>query len=226
MKYLMYDHDRVSRRVWLVILFACRLAFSQQAIDESRVWRDFLNWLRKQPPVAGSVLIPNYRSQLVADGLPAPQADAYMSIVERLAHKRHIEITAIDFDKMYVAETPVYSKRPNAFLAGVASDLKPGAALDAAMGQGRNAIFLAGKGWDVTGYDISGEGPRLARARAATAGLRINTIQSTHQAFDFGRDRWDLIVLTYSWAPFDDPNFMHRISDGLRTGGLALVEDN
>ena len=213
-------------RLSLIFFLAGQSAFSQTAIDESEVWRDFLGWLRKQPPIAGSVLIPTYRSQLVGDGVPASLVDTYISSIQRLSRERRIEITAIEFDKMYVAGTPIYSKQPNAFLVGVVSGLKPGAALDAAMGQGRNAFFLAEKGWEVTGFDIAGEGLRLAGERAAAAGRHIHTIQATHRDFDFGRNRWDLIVLTYSWAPFDDPGFMRRISDSLKPGGLVVVEDN
>lgn len=44
--------------------------------------------------------------------------------------------------------------------------LKPGAALDAAMGQGRNALYLAQVGWNVTGFDVSEVGTAAARARA------------------------------------------------------------
>ncbi|MGO9010705.1 MAG: class I SAM-dependent methyltransferase [Bryobacteraceae bacterium] len=219
----MLQKRNMRGRFWLTLLFACRFVFSQGMIDESGVWHNYLDWLRKQPPGAG---IPDYRSHLAADGLPGPQAEAYISIVEKLAKERRLEIVAIDFDKYYVAETDNYSKQPNAFLVGIVSRLKPSTALDAAMGQGRNAVFLAEMGWDVTGFDIAGEGLRLARERAAKAGLKINTIQSTHQDFDFGRDRWDLIVLTYSWAPFDDPTFMRRLSDSLKPGGWVVVEDN
>jgi 2-polyprenyl-3-methyl-5-hydroxy-6-metoxy-1,4-benzoquinol methylase len=44
---------------------------------------------------------------------------------------------------------------PNAFLIKVVEGRKPRTALDMAMGQGRNALMLAQRGWDVTGFDIS-----------------------------------------------------------------------
>ncbi len=217
------SRNRASRRLFLILALSCRVVFSQGSMDESQVWRDFLDWLRKQPPGAG---VADYRSHLIADGRAARDADVYLSIVERLAKEKRLEVDAVNFDRTYVAESPIYSKQPNAFLVGIVSSLKAGAALDAAMGDGRNAVFLAGKGWAVTGYDIANEGLRLARERAVAAGLKINTIQSTHLDFEFGRDRWDLIVLTYSWAPFDRPEFMRRIFDSLKPGGLVLVEDN
>jgi hypothetical protein len=38
--------------------------------------------------------------------------------------------------------------------------------------------------------------------------------------------QWDLVVMTYSWAPMNKPEFIRRIYDGLNAGGLVLVEDN
>ena len=63
-------------------------------------------------------------------------------------------------------EDGVYNPAPNAFLVEVARDLKPGRALDVGMGQGRNAIYLAQQGWNVTGVDISDEGIRQAKEQA------------------------------------------------------------
>jgi 2-polyprenyl-3-methyl-5-hydroxy-6-metoxy-1,4-benzoquinol methylase len=102
--------------------------------------------------------------------------------------------------------------------------VKPGRALDVAMGQGRNAVYLAGQGWDVTGYDISETGLSAARAAAGKAGVRIQAIRASHQDFDFGRDRWDLIVMTYSLADMDDASFLRRIRDSLKPGGIVVVE--
>ena len=48
---------------------------------------------------------------------------------------------------------------------------KPGRALDIGMGQGRNAVFLATQGWDVTGFDPSTEAVRIAKANADKSGV-------------------------------------------------------
>ena len=50
---------------------------------------------------------------------------------------------------------------------------KPGRALDVGMGEGRNAVFLALKGWDVTGFEISDEGVAIAQRNARAAGVNI-----------------------------------------------------
>ena len=51
-----------------------------------------------------------------------------------------------------------FNPAPNKFLVEMVKGRKPGLALDVAMGQGRNALYLASQGWRVTGIDISDEG--------------------------------------------------------------------
>ena len=58
------------------------------------------------------------------------------------------------------------------------------------MGQGRNAVFLAKRGWSVTGIDPSDEAVRLAEQSAQAAGLRITALTAADSAFDFGSARW------------------------------------
>ena len=66
------------------------------------------------------------------------------------------------WDEVYANEPHLYTTAPNAFLMEVARSLTPGRALDIGMGQGRNAIWLAEHGWEVTGLEISREGARQA----------------------------------------------------------------
>ena len=66
-----------------------------------------------------------------------------------------------------------------------------GTALDYMMGQGRNAIYLASLGWQVTGIDISGAGLKQAREAAEARKLHIETIDADANQWDFGVDQWD-----------------------------------
>ena len=79
----------------------------------------------------------------------------------------------------------------------------PGGRSTSGLGQGRNSVFLALKGWDVTGFDASDEGIAIAQRNAARAGVKINALRETEAAFDYGADQWDLIVFTYE--PFRSP---------------------
>jgi 2-polyprenyl-3-methyl-5-hydroxy-6-metoxy-1,4-benzoquinol methylase len=129
------------------------------------------------------------------------------------------------FNKLYSGTSDLFSAAPNAFLARTVSGLKPGRALDVAMGQGRNAVFLAKQGWDVTGYDIADTGLEAARSAAEKAGVRINAVHATHDDFDFGRDQWDLIVMTYTLADMENAAFLRRVKDSLKPGGIIVMEE-
>ena len=131
---------------------------------------------------------------------------------------------AARFDKIYSGPSTLFSPAPNAFLTRMLNGVKPGRALDVAMGQGRNAVYLAKQGWEVTGYDISETGLDAARAAAQKAGVRIECFRGSHQDFDFGRDRWDLIVMTYTLADMEDASFLRRIRESLKSGGIVVVE--
>jgi hypothetical protein len=114
-----------------------------------------------------------------------------------------------------------FNPQPNAWLVEVASALKPGRALDVAMGQGRNALWLASQGWDVTGYDIAAEGLRIAREAAAARKLRLNTVLSSTQEFDFGREQWHLVAIIYGGGRGDE---IARAAQGLKRGGVLVLE--
>jgi 2-polyprenyl-3-methyl-5-hydroxy-6-metoxy-1,4-benzoquinol methylase len=128
------------------------------------------------------------------------------------------------FNKLYSGPSPLFTAAPNAFLARTVGGLKTGRALDVAMGQGRNTVFLASQGWDVTGYDIADTGLEAARAAAEKAGVRIKTVRASHDDFDFGREQWDLIVMTYALADMENAAFLRRVKDSLKPGGIVLVE--
>ena len=108
---------------------------------------------------------------------------------------------------------------PNAFLTEVLKGMKPGRALDIGMGQGRNSVYLARLGWDVTGFDISERGMELARESAAAAGLKIRTIKASLEDFDYGVGQWDLIVGAYVGA-----SWLEAAAKGLKPGGFLVVE--
>lgn len=113
-----------------------------------------------------------------------------------------------------------YDPRPNAFLVDSVQEMKPGTALDVGMGQGRNAVYLARRGWRVTGFDISPTAVKMARAEAEKAGVSFKAIESSDAQFDFGNEQWDLIVLSY----VDFRHLLDRIWKGLKPGGHVVIE--
>jgi SAM-dependent methyltransferase len=135
---------------------------------------------------------------------------------------RHPSLSRILFNRVF--KTDKGPQEHNSLLAEAVRTIKPGKALDVTIGQGRNAVFLALRGWDVTGFDVSEEALSRAREAARRSGVSIHAVQSTSEAFDYGADRWDLLLLSYAWAPVSDPAFAARLKQSLRNGGLVVFE--
>jgi 2-polyprenyl-3-methyl-5-hydroxy-6-metoxy-1,4-benzoquinol methylase len=128
------------------------------------------------------------------------------------------------FDKIYSTSAPLFNPDASAFLARAVENVAVGKALDVAMGQGRNSLFLARKGWQVTGYDVSSVGLSVAQASAAKAGLKIETVQKSHADFDFGTDRWDLVVMVFPGTSMDDLELLRKIKASMKKGAMIVVE--
>ena len=128
------------------------------------------------------------------------------------------------FNFIYRHPMGAFKNEPNGLLVETVASFAPGRALDVAMGEGRNAVYLAARGWDVTGFDVSDEALRQANARAKETGVRIQTVRQSSEDFDYGREQWDLILFSYAMAPIHDPAYIRRIRDSLKPGGVVVYE--
>jgi SAM-dependent methyltransferase len=104
----------------------------------------------------------------------------------------------------------------------VVKERKPGKALNIGIGDGRNSLFLAAQGWDVTGFDISDVGITQARERAQSAGLKLNALVDDVDQFHYGEERWDLVVGMYEHEMIT--RNAEKIIASLKHGGLIVVE--
>ena len=216
-------------RIHLVALFMCSLllpaAVARAQTDVPPAWTEFVSWYRASAGVSDpAALFAAYGAKLKADGLGETAIKERLAQVAAEAPKHRLDLAAIHFDKIYASSTPPFQVEPSAYLVRAVGGRTPGAALDIAMGQGRNALYLASQGWQVTGYDISEGGIAAARAEAAARKLAINAVRASHEDFDFGVDRWDLIVMAYAFTPMEDAKFLQRVRDSLKPGGLIVVE--
>jgi SAM-dependent methyltransferase len=122
----------------------------------------------------------------------------------------------------------VYTKRQgrasphNKFLAEMIKSRKPGMALDIGIGEGRNALFLAMQGWEVTGFDVSDVAVKLAQEAAQQRGVKLEAFVEDANRFDYGRQRWDLVVGMYMHAVIT--RNAEKIIASLKPGGLLVVE--
>ncbi len=83
-------------------------------------------------------------------------------------------------------------------------------------GYGRLTVHLASLGWDVTGIDLSEQGLAVMQTNAEKAGLKVRTIKTSYQDFNFGREQWDLVAMILSWAPVEEPGFLALAPGALR----------
>lgn len=112
---------------------------------------------------------------------------------------------------------------PNGSLTAVASDLAPGRALDAGCGEGRDATWLAGRGWQVTAVDQAAAALDRARAHADPA-LRVAWVEADLTAWVPPAESFDLVSSHYVHLPdgaFD--GFLARLAAAVAPGGTLLV---
>lgn len=105
---------------------------------------------------------------------------------------------ARDWDERYAAAELVWSADPNEFVAAHLADLTPGRALDLAAGEGRNAIWLARRGWDVTAADFSQVALDKGRQVAGDTAVRWVRADATAWA---ETSSYDLVLLAYLQLP-------------------------
>ena len=113
-----------------------------------------------------------------------------------------------------------FNTQPNALLVETVRGLPPGTALDVGAGEGRNALYLAQQGWQVTGVDVADQALAFAQARARQLGVTITTVAQDVTTYDWGRQKWDLIVISYAGGR----EHLAHVRQALKPGGLVVLE--
>ena len=125
-----------------------------------------------------------------------------------------------DWDKHY-SQAGNLDFAPSPLLVEVAEMMPPGRALDLACGAGRNALYLAGLGWEVVAVDSSTAAVRLLRQSAAAAGLRIDShVADLERDFSIEPAGYDLICDFF----YLQRDLFPKIRDGVGPGGVVAVE--
>jgi SAM-dependent methyltransferase len=129
-----------------------------------------------------------------------------------------------DWDRRYAEVENLWAVRPNRFLVAEASDLEPGRALDLACGEGQNAIWLASRGWKVTGVDFSPVAIGKARARAAGEGVDADFLVADLVELEPDARAYDLVIVFYLHIPAAERRaVLARAVDALASGGTFLL---
>ncbi|WP_026926511.1 class I SAM-dependent methyltransferase [Granulicoccus phenolivorans] len=131
------------------------------------------------------------------------------------------------WEARYAESDRIWSGRVNPVLADLADELTPGTALDLGCGEGGDAVWLAQRGWQVTGIDLSGTA--VARGLAAATRLGIDPRQIRLHSADLStwttEERFDLVTMFFLQSPVEFPReeVLHRAGTFVAPGGHLLI---
>jgi SAM-dependent methyltransferase len=129
-----------------------------------------------------------------------------------------------DWDRRYAEKELVWSAGPNRFLAAEAADLTPGRALDLACGEGRNALWLAERGWQVTAVDFSRVAVEKGRRIAAERGVDVEFVVADLLEYEPAAAAYDLTIVFYLQLAADElSTVLARAAAALAPGGIFLL---
>lgn len=131
-----------------------------------------------------------------------------------------------DWNERYRTTQLIWTAEPNRFLAEEARGLSPGRALDLAAGEGRNAVWLAERGWTVRAVDFSdvalAKGRQLATERGVAA--RIDFEEADLRGYEPGERAHDLVAVAYLQIPQAElAPILARAARAVAPGGTFLL---
>jgi SAM-dependent methyltransferase len=131
----------------------------------------------------------------------------------------------MDWNERYSASGFTYGTAPNDFLVSVADSIPQGKILSLAEGEGRNAVYLASLGYQVTGVDGSQVGLSKAVQLATERGVAITTILADLSSFEIKPEQWDGVIACFCHLPSAIRIPLHRAAvRGLKPGGVFVLE--
>ena len=128
-----------------------------------------------------------------------------------------------DWNRKHGEAGPLFGVEPNRFLVAEVSGLPPGRALDVACGAGRNAVWLAERGWAVTGVDFSDAALANARRLAAERVVQVEWVDGDLRDWQPPAE-YDLVAVLSLHVPADERRaVLSRAAAALAPGGTLLV---
>jgi 2-polyprenyl-3-methyl-5-hydroxy-6-metoxy-1,4-benzoquinol methylase len=127
------------------------------------------------------------------------------------------------WNERYSSTDLVWSAGPNAFLPAEVAGLVPGRALDLACGEGRNALWLAEQGWDVTAVDFAEAGVDKGRHFGDERGITVDWHVADITAWRPGAP-FDLVVIFYLQLPATEMTaVLTMAAEAVAPGGTFLL---
>ncbi|WP_416866812.1 MAG: class I SAM-dependent methyltransferase [Imperialibacter sp.] len=135
------------------------------------------------------------------------------------------EKVKIMWNERYARTEFAYGKEPNDFLKGQIAEKGSGKVLCLAEGQGRNAVYLAGLGYEVTATDLSSVGLERTKELAKERDVAVATLQIDLGEYQIGSEAWDGIVCIFGhFPPSVRAHVLSQLHGSLKSGGFLLME--
>lgn len=129
------------------------------------------------------------------------------------------------WDERYGVDKYAYGKKPNLFLKQNVDSIPRGNILCVADGEGRNGVWLAKHGYDVTSIDFSPKAIEKIDRLALENNVSIKTICADLLNYDFGENRYDGIVSIFAHFKIEEMNNLHRkYFNALKSNGVFFME--
>ncbi|MBE1537724.1 class I SAM-dependent methyltransferase [Actinomadura algeriensis] len=131
------------------------------------------------------------------------------------------------WEERYRSSDRVWSGNPNPVMVSVVEPLDPGTALDLGCGEGADAVWLARRGWKVTGVDVSTVALDRAAAHASEAGVDAE-FEQHDLSHSFPEGAYDLVSAQFLQSPleWDRAAILRRAAAAVAPGGLLLIVEH
>ena len=129
-----------------------------------------------------------------------------------------------DWNARYAQKELLWTAEPNRLFAAEVASLEPGRALDVACGEGRNAVWLAERGWRVTGVDFADVALEKAAELAAAHGVEVEWLLGDVLELSPEPRSFDLVVMLYLQLPAEELEVaLRRAAEAVAPGGMLIV---
>lgn len=129
------------------------------------------------------------------------------------------------WDDRYSETEYAYGKLPNVFFKQWLDSLVPGAILMPADGEGRNGVYAAGKGWEVTSTDLSEEGKFKTLELADECGVTLDYLVGDLELMNFPEESFDAVGLIYAHFTAEKKETLHKqLAKWVKPGGVVIFE--
>jgi 2-polyprenyl-3-methyl-5-hydroxy-6-metoxy-1,4-benzoquinol methylase len=129
------------------------------------------------------------------------------------------------WNERYQTEEYVYGTEPNRYFQQQLDQLPPGKILLPAEGEGRNAVYAATQGWEVTAFDQSDAGKNKAEALAQSQGVSIEYLVGEFAEHQFAAGAFDAVGLVFAhFPPPQKTTYLQSLIPLLKPGGRVIAE--